>query len=117
MSSVTSFTKAMLVQPLLLLQILMHSSGWAQATSSVKRTLAAIPGNIMMKRGRSLRYPARMQAPLAWLMSLLARARWTMTWSLHQYQMLDRVIPVIRPDQGRSPAPTSTGRNMWRKFS
>ena len=55
MSSVTSFTKAMLVQPLLLLQILMHSSGWAQATSSVKRTLAAIPGKIMMKRGRSLR--------------------------------------------------------------
>ena len=30
--------------------------------------------------------------------------------------MLERVIPVMMPDQGRSPAPTSEGRSMCRKF-
>ena len=120
-SSVTSFTNAMLVHPLLLPQILKHSwknnrrlinqsqkhspSGCAHATSSVKSTLAAIPGKIMMNRGSNLRYPVKIQAPLAWLMSLLARARWTMTWSLHQYQILEIARPKIIPDQGRSESP------------
>ena len=35
-------------------------------------------------------------------MSLLARALCTMTWSEHQYQMLEIARPKVIPDQGRS---------------
>ena len=51
------------------------------------------------------------------MMVLVVKRCLTTTWSAHQYQILDKVIPVIRPDQGRSPAPTSTGLNMCRKSS
>ena len=51
------------------------------------------------------------------MMVLVVKRSMTSTWSAHQYQILDKVIPVIRPDQGRSPAPTSTGLNMCRKSS
>ena len=120
-SSVTSLTKAMLVQPEGLKQEMIWSQlyRWAARTccrwpcrsldwhtqparksaqesggrdsregsyltSSGKRTLAAMPGKIMMKRGRSLSQPAMTQAPLAWDMSLEARARCTITWPGHR---------------------------------
>ena len=37
-----------------------------------------------------------------YLLSLLARALCTMTWSLHQYQILEIARPNVIPDQGRS---------------
>ena len=52
-----------------------------------------------------------MQAALAWLRSLLARARCTMTWSEHQYQMEEMARPKVIPDQGRSLRPGCASRN------
>ena len=40
-----------------------------------------MPGNTMIQRGSSLRYPAKMVAPLAWIMFLLARDLCTMTYN------------------------------------
>ena len=45
----------MLVQPEAEPQILVHSAGWLQATSSLYSTLAAIPGTTSRKSGRNLR--------------------------------------------------------------
>ena len=52
----------------------------------------------------TLSHPARMQAPLAWLMSLEARARWTITWRARREQ----------EDVGVPGQSTSTRWTRWR---
>ena len=49
-----------------------------------------------------LKMSTRRRDPACYLMSLLARALCTMTWSLHQYQTLEMARPNVIPDHGRS---------------
>ena len=73
--------------------ILSHSSGLAQATSSGKSALAAIPGNTINHKGSSLREEAKTQPALAWTIVLAAKALCTITWSEHQYHKDEIVNP------------------------
>ena len=77
-------------------QISSHKSGSAHVTSSGKRTREAIPGNTKIQSGRSLRYPIRMQPNLAWVRSLLAKSRCTITFSRITNNMFAHFLPGFR---------------------
>ena len=61
----TKKTKATFEQPFSDSQISIHFSGLEQATSFVKRILAAIPGKTSVKNGKSFINPAKTVPPLA----------------------------------------------------
>ena len=75
------------------MQISSQISGFAQATSSGYKTLAAIPGKTIIHRGKSFKNDAIMQPPLAWIIVLAANVLWTITWSEHQYQIEETESP------------------------
>ena len=80
------------------MQISSQISGFAQATSSGYKTLAAIPGKTIIHRGKSFKNEAIMQPPLAWIIVLAANVLWTITWSEHQYQIEETESPNTKED-------------------
>ena len=80
------------------MQISSQISGFAQATSSGYKTLAAIPGKTIIHRGKSFKNDAIMQPPLAWIIVLAANVLWTITWSEHQYQIEETESPNTEKD-------------------
>ncbi len=65
-----------------------------------------------MKTGKILRKPAKIVPAFAWPSSRAESTRWTMTWSVHQYQMPRIGAPKKMPVQGK--LESDAGLIMWK---
>ena len=60
------------------------------------------PGSTSTNTGSIFRKPAKIVPALAWPSSLAESTRWTITWSVHQYQIPRIGAPRKIPVQGNS---------------
>ena len=61
-----------------------------------------MPGKTIISAGRNFNNPARIEPPCECARFLADKQRWTITWSVHQYQIEEKVWPKINGIHGIS---------------
>ena len=79
-----------------------QSSPATQPRISGKMIRASIPGNTIIIAGRNFNNPARIEPPCECAKFLADKDRCTITWSVHQYQIEEKVWPKINGIHGIS---------------